>query len=108
MQQKLEFIDTTNNHNVVLCKGKPVSIEDDVQYYCFECSICKSGHCSQPQFYDEKHFMCAECAIKINFKDVYHNNSNKKLLDTHYGNCLCSACSYRKNNATELINGDPQ
>ena len=94
---ELVFVDTTNNHNVVLAKGKPESIEDDVQYYFFKCSKCDGGCTSQPQFWNKKGLYCANCASKIGFDNLSHYSSNEKLLSVYDG-CSCSTCIYRRSN----------
>lgn len=85
---ELIFVDTTNNHNVVLCKGEPESITDDVQYYYFNCNHCKSGLKSQPQFMEFVKegidVMCGECAKKIGFSKLHHFNGNEKMIKGRY------------------------
>lgn len=93
----LEFVEATNNHNVVLCKGTPESIEDDVQWYFFKCDRCDGDCIQQAQFFKKDGLLCAECASKIGFRGVYHHNASKKML-SRYDGCSCDACSYRRRN----------
>lgn len=76
---ELIFVDTTNNKNVVLCKGEPESIYN-VQHYVFKCSVCNSGSHSQAQFYNKHNFMCYSCAYQNGFIEIFHNNSSQVMM----------------------------
>jgi len=82
-EAELCFVMTTNNPNVVLCKGKPKNIDDDVQYYYFQCE-CQNVIHAQPSFEkfvkDGLIIMCSTCAKKSGFNDIHHNNGSKEML----------------------------
>lgn len=79
---ELVFVDTTNNKNVVLCKGKPADIENDVQYYLFKCD-CQEEYRCQPQFMkfvnNGIEVLCSKCAKKLGFNTIYHNNGSNEM-----------------------------
>ncbi len=82
-EAKLCFVMTTNNSNVVLCKGKPKNVDDDVQYYYFECD-CQQVPRFQPSFEkfvkDGLIVMCLTCAKKLGFNNIHHNNGSKEMI----------------------------
>lgn len=84
-ETELCFDSTTNNPNVVLCKGKPRNIDYDVQYYYFKCN-CQEETQHQPQFMkfvkDGLEVMCSTCAEKLGFNDIFHNNGSKEMIVT--------------------------